>query len=173
MDMHTLYRSVHERWAHHGPIAVLHLGDDVMALACGRSDQAEVVLTFSLGLRQLVAEVLTHTPPTPLQLELAIETVEEQVMPAHTALPPDAALVTQDAGLWHWAQAMGWCVDVDQELSLATLEEGFNLLVAHAQGRPASVACVPSDPRFAATLVVLRELMHHLHFKRITLLAPA
>lgn len=172
MDMQRLYQHARTRWPHPGPITVLHVGDSLSGVASGHSAQAEVVWTFALGIGQLVTEVLTCTPPTPLQIEVAIERVEEQVMPAYRALPPGSALVSQDACLWQWAHAMDWRADVDPHLSLDALENLFNAWVAYAQGRPAAVAGVSFDARCGAVLVILRELMHHLHFSGLTLLTP-
>jgi hypothetical protein len=52
------------------------------------------------------------------------------------------------------------------------VERVFNRLAAVAQGRPAAHEGLPEDPAFAARLLVLRELMHHMPFAAVTLLSP-
>jgi hypothetical protein len=54
-------------------------------------------------------------------------------------------------------------------LSIEAVERQFDLLTALSLGRPASSAGIPNDAAFAATLLILREFMHHLQFESITL----
>lgn len=53
------------------------------------------------------------------------------------------------------------------ELSIDALERTFDRLTSVALGRPASQEGLPDDKPFAATLLILRELMHHLQFASI------
>ena len=46
-------------------------------------------------------------------------------------------------------------------LDIDAVEQLFNLLVARAQGRPASQDSLPVDGPSAARLVIVRELLHH------------
>jgi len=60
---------------------------------------------------------------------------------------------------------------VDQpllKLGIAEVETTFDRLVYVLQGRPASSEGLPESPEFAATLLILREFMHHLKFSSIT-----
>ena len=47
----------------------------------------------------LAREVLRHSPPTPLEIEQAIELVEDAVMPARARLPEAFELQVEDAHL--------------------------------------------------------------------------
>jgi hypothetical protein len=49
------------------------------------------------------------------------------------------------------------------------VERLFDLLAALSLGRPASSAGIPADGVFAARLLILRELMHHLGFAALQL----
>jgi hypothetical protein len=47
------------------------------------------------------------------------------------------------------------------------------LLASLVLGRPASSAGIPTNPAFAATLLILREFMHHLQFDSIRIDTPS
>jgi len=54
-------------------------------------------------------------------------------------------------------------------LPVDAMEHLFHRFAAVSEGRPASQEGLPADAAFAATLLVLRELMHHLPFAALTL----
>lgn len=113
---------------------------------------------------------LRHDPPTALEIERAIEQVEDVVMPLLRQLPPGTQLHTSDAaarvllGLARERQAGS-----PESLSLDDVEQVFNALAALAQGRPLASSGWPPHPGLAAYLVILREVLHHLRFTTITL----
>ena len=49
----------------------------------------------------------------------------------------------------------------------------FDQLAARSEGRLASQVALPDAPRFAASLLILRESMHHLNFDKVTVLRAA
>ncbi len=97
-------------------------------------------------------------PPTPLQIEHAIESVEDVVMNVRAHLGAAARLATRDAALHalarHADAAGGW-------LGIDAVEQLFSRLAARAAGRPAAQDALPVDGASAARLVILRELLHH------------
>jgi len=101
-----------------------------------------------------------HAPPTPLEVEQAIEVVEEHVMPLARRLPRPARLVCADA--------LALRLGPPGELGIAAVEERFNELAAIVQGRPAGDSPL-ADPALAGYLLILREVLHHLGFDRVTL----
>lgn len=123
---------------------------------------------LAVGTHQLGAGPFRHTPPTPLELEHAIEAVENVVMPLARVLPPGTALHTADAhghtlaALAHPGQPTGTAVTIDD------VERVFNQLVAVSEGRPAASSGLPPGPAFAAWILILREFMHHLRSVSIT-----
>ena len=56
------------------------------------------------------------------------------------------------------------------ELNRESIERLFGQLVAMVEGDPLAAAQLPRDRRFAATLLILREWMHHLGAERVQLL---
>ena len=126
--------------------------------------EADLTVNLSLPLSAdaLARDLLRHAPPSPLEIERAIERVEDAVMPARARLPAALRLQTSDARLRAMVGAAGAArADAPVWLDIDTVEQLFNRLVARAQGRPASQDPLPVDGPSAARLVIVRELLHH------------
>ena len=121
-----------------------------------------VDLSLPVSADALARDLLRHAPPSPLEIERAIERVEDAVMPARARLPAALRLQTDDARLRALVGAAGAArADAPVWLDIDTVEQIFNRLVARAQGRPASQDPLPVDGPSAARLVIVRELLHH------------
>ena len=121
-----------------------------------------VDLSLPVSADALARDLLRHAPPSPLEIERAIERVEDAVMPARARLPAALRLQTDDARLRAMVGAAGAArADAPVWLDIDTVEQIFNRLVARAQGRPASQDPLPVDGPSAARLVIVRELLHH------------
>jgi hypothetical protein len=124
---------------------------------------------LDIGTQALGTGPFRHTPPTPLELEHAIEHVENAVMPLKRQLPPGSQLVTGDA----WAREL-YRVTHEREaggalLLIDDIEEVFNQLVTVSLGSPAAASGLPPQATFAAYVLILRETMHHLGFASLLL----
>ena len=134
---------------------------DTLIQSASGADLA-VNLSLPLSADALARELLRHAPPSPLEIERAIERVEDAVMPARARLPAALRLQTSDARLRALVGAAGAArADAPVWLDIDTVEQIFNRLVARAQGRPASQDPLPVDGPSAARLVIVRELLHH------------
>lgn len=153
-------------------VATLQVGNEQSSLALSATSDADRLLSMPVGVQQLVRQVLKHSPPTPGELEAAIAAIENAVMPLHALVPANAALRSADACVWDLALAVNPAAQVGMDLSIDAVEQLFDLLVALALGRPASIAGIPSNARFAAALLMVRELMHHLHFNSLRVVGP-
>lgn len=128
---------------------------------------------LDIGTQALGNGPFRHTPPTALEIEAAIEHVENAVMPLLRQMPPSRWLVTADPTarqlhrLLNERDAMGAMLLIDD------VEQVFNQIAAVAQGRPAASSGLPEDNGFAAYVLILRETMHHLGFASLTLLPPS
>ena len=121
-----------------------------------------VDLSLPVSADALARDLLRHAPPSPLEIERAIERVEDAVMPARARLPAALRLQTSDARLRALVGAAGAArADAPVWLDIDAVEQLFNRLVARAQGRPASQDPLPVDGPSAARLVIVRELLHH------------
>lgn len=134
----------------------LHFETDALTLATpGR------VLRAAIGPAGLAARHFRHTLPTPVELEAAIQDVEDALQ----ALPRagGATLYTHDtelAPLWAFAHAPAGANTLPRD----AVEECFSRLAALAEGRPLTQDPLPDAPHFAALLLIVREIMHHLDF---------
>ena len=154
----------------------LHLGADHVTWAAGTSaPEPAVRLCLPLGGAHTARQFFRGTIPTPLELENAIAAVEDEVHIAHRQLqgllPPGQVWApwSADAALHDLATLAGVPPGPHRVLTLDAMERLFNRLAAVSEGRPAAQEGLPDDPAFAGTLLVLRELMHHLPFASLVL----
>lgn len=150
-------------------ITVLEIRDDTSLVLRMAGEQALLRREFPLGVDALVRQSLRHEPPLPIELEHAIELTEDAVMPLAAQFAGSAELLLKDLGaslIAHSLQAGGIARTA---LTLDEVEALFNRLVAVSLGRPASQETLPTDARFFAALLMLREFMHHLNFAQVTL----
>ena len=118
-----------------------------------------VLLALHLGWEDLASSF--DVAVSEAAIERAIERVEDAI--GHPKL--DIAPILQargDESLWRMAQAAGLTSDADVTLTAEAVEALFTRLASQAAGALPAADRLPEDARFAATLVLVRELMHHL-----------
>lgn len=128
----------------------LHIGADATELA-----QREAVV-LRIGRSNLAAAHFRHDPPTPLEVEAAIATVEDEIARVHKLVAPGARLRTRDTVVRDIALEIGVAPAPEMELALDAVEHAFARLPLRAMGKEK-----------AAALLILRELMHHLGFRAV------
>lgn len=153
---------------------LLHIGSQQTVLevgaAGGPSTRQRMVLPIGAS---IVAErYFRHDPPTPGEIESAIMVVEDEVTRARE-LVRNSDLFSVDDGIRQLAWVAGVADAEPTRLTLEAVEQTFDRLAAVSQGSPVASSGLPAGGEFAATLLILRELMHHLGFSGITLRAPA
>ena len=129
----------------------LHIGAE-------RTTVADAAL--ALGWRSIARDHFRHDPPSPLEIENAIAAVEDEVGRMHNAIAKGGALLTGDPAILEIALAAGVTPSAETRLTLDAVEHMFTRLAAGAHG-------LPAGHEFAATLLILRELMHHLGFMSV------
>ncbi|EPF5871816.1 hypothetical protein MWX50_003422 [Morganella morganii] len=118
---------------------------------------AEADVRLPLGDSVIDGFVFQHSPVTAYEAEVAIEHIENRIIPARAALPagelilhcPDLRLNYLLAG------------DKTDFLSTEEIERGFNEIVNVISGSPVSSTSLPSDKQFTAFLLIIREITHH------------
>ena len=148
----------------------LHIGEEFVTLHLASAQDGEESVRLPVGERRLCREHLRHAPPTPYELEMAIATIEDAIMAAMPRLRQLAALTIADAGMAEIVDATGVTGEGAVVLGLDDVERTYRRLADVAQGMPASRAGIPEDSAFAARLLILRELMHHLGYDSLTVL---
>lgn len=167
VDVSAHYRVIRRLATGTGSLAVLHIGDEEAVLVVGDSLDVPATHTMAIGAQRTARAFFKRTAPSPLELENAIATVEDEVMRARTLVQTRPKLYTMDPAIRAIAVLSGVTEGATMELSIDALERTFDRLTSVALGRPASHEGLPDDKAFAATLLILRELMHHLQFAAI------
>ncbi len=163
----------------HAQIALLHFTQDEAAIGLARKGVPVHIEHFpELNLTQLVASCFAGPGTTALQLEHAIEVVEDAIMPARLDLRQFQVFASgpQAGALLQWIKET---TGADQHaLSIETLETVFNLYAdatvgtasAGNQGKTHSTVSPLDDKTLGAYLLMLRECLHHLHISHVHLL---
>jgi hypothetical protein len=165
------YRAVRQKCTTNTAITVLHIADEYSFMANGaNAEKPDNVWLFEIGTEKTAREFFIHNPPTAGEVENAIQVVEDKVMALHKLLTTDSNLYTLDARILEIARVSAF-EESEQGtiLSIQDMEHAFTRLAAIISGRPASQDILPTTNAFAATLLILREVMHHLRFTNITI----
>jgi exopolyphosphatase/pppGpp-phosphohydrolase len=146
----------------------LHIGEVQTVIATGSPTIGNARLVMPLGAIQIGRRHFKHETPTALEIEHAIEVIEDELFRIRESVASDSTLYTADEAIRQIAGVAG--IDDQGELVLRRdlVEQTFDRLAALAMGRPITQDVIPTNPEFAATLLILREFMHHLQFSSIT-----
>lgn len=118
---------------------------------------AEADVRLPLGDSVIDGFVFQHSPVTAYEAEVAIEHIENRIIPARSALPAgDLILHCPDPRLNYLLTG-----DDAGFLSTEEIERGFNEIVNVISGSPVSSTSLPSDKQFTAFLLIIREITHH------------
>lgn len=143
-----------------GSIVHLQLTGDQFALEVTTGANAKPT-TLEIGSMQRLLKILAHEPASATELEAAISEIEDMLTPAIRAMPTQAQLVAAPVLFDPLLKALGRVRGLTTHLEVSMVEEVFGRLVSLAHGTPASLLEIPESRNFAATVLVLRELMHH------------
>jgi exopolyphosphatase/pppGpp-phosphohydrolase len=141
---------------------VVSTTESVPGIASSETAAPIASLVLELGVAHIAQLHFKRDIPTPLELEHAIQTVEDQVVRARTLVAPGTWLASSDANVREIATAAHGHSAYPAVLTLEDVEHTFNRLAAVSLGRPAASEGLSVGKSFAATLLILREFMHHL-----------
>lgn len=167
--IHQRYAAIRRSEPRAMPLVVLHIGQDQTSVATGTGVDPEQILMLEMGSNRTSSEFFKHNPPSPLEIEIAIMVVEDEVTRARAVAGERASLYSTDELLHDMARMAGCPDELGVTLRLEQVEKLFDQLAARSEGRPSSQVDLPDDPEFSATLLILREFMHHLKFDEIRL----
>ncbi|ATA23455.1 hypothetical protein BIY26_12160 [Brenneria goodwinii] len=168
------YEQARRRVAAAAPVTLLSIDEQQTTVACGTGPQPESILHLRLGFKKTAQAFFKHLPPTPDEMELAIMTVEDDVMAIRHDLPVGSSLFCFDPELAVIARLSGAKEDADGWLlPLESMEQTFKRLERVMLGSPASWEGIPLESAFSARLLILREFMHHHGFDDVRILATA
>ena len=147
---------------------LLHIGADHTVLQTRPDDRR----TMDIGSSSIARRFFRHDPPTSLELESAIDAVEDEAMRVRSLFVDTATLVSTDPGLRELVSAADSTQKDDKVLTLDAVELLFQRLASASLGHPRAMDGMPAGPEAAARLLILRELMHHLGYASIATAQP-
>jgi len=168
-ELRRHYAAVSAGVADDEPITLLHIDADHTLLAHGRGTEPEAMVALAAGSRITAVTHFRHQPPTPREIEDAIAAIEDEVVRAVVLDLGGSSLLTTDSTVRTIALLAGIPDQPSLRLPLDAMEQVFARLTAVTLGRPATQESIPDDPAFAATLLILRECMHHLKFPAVVI----
>lgn len=115
--------------------------------------------TLLVGWRTISRDYFRNDPPSPLDIENAIAAIEDEIDRTHKSVARGPAVVTTEETIRDIALASGVPAGPEVVLPIEAVERTY--------ARMAGRAGLPGDPRVAATVLLLRELMHHLDIDRV------
>jgi hypothetical protein len=142
----------------------LQLGAETSTVLCFEDGHVVLQQELQLGTASLARQWMRHTPPTPLDIEHAIEQTEDVVMPLAAKLARTEQLQLSGSGAALILQGVGAAPDAVLNWSLDEVEDLFNRISMVSQGRPIGHKALPTEPEFYAGMVIVRECLHHLRF---------
>lgn len=160
----------HARRALGGDITALEFGAAESAVVAGNGAEPSRAIPIQLGVSALARRYFNAPRLGEAAIEAAITEVEDRVMPLRSQLELGSRHVTRDRGVRAVAGVLGPVTEPWVALSTDAVEQLFNRWVSIALGRPATQDALPTSGEFAATLLVLREWLHHLSCTEITVL---
>lgn len=146
-------------------MAQLILGAEDTRLLGALADQDDVAI--APGIERLLREHFRPHVPQSMAMETAIAAIEDDLAKVPASVR-GITVASGDPRLLAIATAAGLDASAPS-ISRIAVEHVFGRLTAVAMSRPASVEGLPPDPEFSATMLVVRELMHHLDIHSIFL----
>jgi len=114
---------------------------------------------------QIAGSLFRHDPPRSGEIERAIDFIEEELM-------RPVAPAAHGAALWSTAPALqAWAAESGPTLTVELVEQWFQRLALAAHGLTGALQGLPPGREAAASLLVLREFMHHRGLAAITVAA--
>ena len=126
--------------------------------------EGSVPVILPVGPAQIVDKAFHQGQPNAAQLESAINLVEDSIMATKLRSVPRGALVT-NAQILHQALRV---INAPAHLSLAQVEQRYQDIAMPAQRLP-SAPVLDLAPLSLATLILVRECMHHLGYAELVL----
>jgi exopolyphosphatase/pppGpp-phosphohydrolase len=145
---------------------LLHIGDEHAVVLSAQGDQPETVRRIDLGAARIARDYFHHDPPTSREVERAIDFAEDEIM--RLGRPADIATT-----LWSTSPALrAWSAVSGPTMTIEIVEQWFQRLASAALGHPGALQGLPAAHEATATLLVLREFMHHRSHASIVAVEP-
>lgn len=140
-----------------GVVTLLEIGQRITRVIHGKESLAENEFVLPLGARKTAADYFRRQPPTPYELETAIEGIESIVIPIGSRISPGSRLVTADSRLRKAMTRYGFPMHAPSSIPIESIEALFRELNDAAHG----VTIWRNGNDTAVVVLIIREFMHH------------
>ncbi|MGG4662034.1 hypothetical protein [Providencia vermicola] len=123
-------------------------------------------ISLPIGIKNFNGFSFQHSPITAYEAEVAIEHIENAIIPVKRQLPEgEICLCCHNIKLGLLLEKTNTC---NNFLTTEKIESAFNELVNVINGSPIHSTNLPHDSEFSAFLLIIRELTHHWNLRGIT-----
>lgn len=129
-------------------------------------------IVLAVGAQGIADSFFRHDPPLALEIEQAIDAVEDALMSSRLQHAERGGLVTDEPLLQAWVSG-SHPQSTDTRLTRDEVEAIFERLATASLGRPGALVDLPTERTAAAALLILRESMHHLGFDSVRIVSRA
>jgi exopolyphosphatase/pppGpp-phosphohydrolase len=150
-------------------IALLHTGKEQTYIITEDKENNIIFLKLDIGTEKTGFTYFHHSPPTPDEVENAINVVEDELTKIFSRITKQSVLYTKDEQVKEIAILAGVKNHDEMILSRNDMESLFSRLAALSMGRSVKTDIIPVDSSFSAGLLILREIMHHLGYEFINI----
>ncbi|RKD91056.1 hypothetical protein [Mangrovibacterium diazotrophicum] len=147
----------------------LHIGEQASDFVQSRNN-SEIRTTLNIGWKQLAEQFYTAFPPTYDDVDRAINFTEEVLAELEVKFRDESILQSDDPQVEVIAELAFNTTKTEAGETLVPqieLENVFDRFAEIVKGLPASQDVIPDDLGFAAYLLIIREVMHHLDFREL------
>lgn len=166
--MHLIHQRSETILRHHaGTESVVFLSiteNETTFQFCNNGDMA---ISIPVGFDNISQRYFHHTPPTPAEIEYAINEIEDELETIVPKLVRYHIVYNSDAFILHLAQRLQIEAASVMTLSRDRLELVFGQYAEISMGRPPSANELDISPTFYAQILIIREIMHHLKFEQL------
>ena len=134
---------------------LLHIGEEHAVVLSGPGDRPVSAHQLDLGSARIARDYFHNDPPRSYEIERAIDFVEDQIMRLGKRGDVATVLWSTTPALQAIGAAVGPAIPID------SVEQWFQRLASASLGQPGAMQGLPEGSEAAATLLVLREFMHH------------
>ena len=153
------------------PFTLIDIGAQQTRVVAGVGSAEHATLELALGSVATAQQFFKLDSPAPHELERAIDAVELEVMRARPMIRSESVLFAHGAALDELGRAAG-ATGEKAVIAREAVEQLFQRLASASLGDPMARRGLPSGNAFAATVLILREFMHHLGFATVTFRSP-
>lgn len=139
-----------------GPLTLIRFDNNRTVLQDGES----LPVVLNVAAIHIATRLFRHDPPTPGEIEQAIDWVEDALATTGLKQTVRGDLVIESHTLFEQLRLHA----VGERMTRDQLEARFQRLASISLGHPRAQDDPPTEPMAAALLLILRECMHHLGY---------